>query len=102
MIREGIGIVFIIMGMFVFGVALLGVYRFQYVMNRMHAAAMGDTLGLLLCIIGFCILSGNLFLILKFVLVVLFLWMTSPVTSHIVGKVEMLTNEHFKERVHGK
>lgn len=102
MIREIIGMAFVLLGMFVVGVSLLGVYRFRFVMNRMHAAAISDTLGIFLSVIGFAILSANLFLILKFGLVVLFLWLTSPVTSHMIAKVEMLTNEHFEERVRGK
>ena len=34
-------------GLTVVGIAVFGVYRFRYSLNRMHAAAMLDTLGIL-------------------------------------------------------
>ena len=41
-----IGAAFIITGIIVAIVATFGVFRFKFVLNRMHAAAMGDTLAL--------------------------------------------------------
>lgn len=102
MIREGIAAVLILAGMFVFFTAILGVYRFRYVLNRMHAAAMGDTLGILLVLSGLIVLGLDAYHIIKMILVIIFLWLTSPVSSHLIGKVEVLTNEHFEERVRGK
>lgn len=100
--REIIAAIFIIVGMLVFIVALLGIYRLKYVMNRMHAAALGDTLGLGLVVIGLMILGKDVFHIAKYILVVLFFWMSSPIATHMIGKVEMLTNKDYDERVHGK
>ena len=37
-----VGIIFVLVGMFVFAVAVLGLYRFHYTLNRMHAAALAD------------------------------------------------------------
>ena len=54
--REIIAGIFICMGTIVFALSLLGIYRLKYVMNRMHAAAMGDTMGLGLVVIGLIIL----------------------------------------------
>ncbi|NLK36737.1 MAG: monovalent cation/H(+) antiporter subunit G [Epulopiscium sp.] len=102
MIREGIAAVLILSGMFVFFAAIVGVYRFRYVLNRMHAAAMGDTLGILLVLSGLIVLGLDAYHIIKMILVIIFLWLTSPVSSHLIGKVEVLTNEHFEERVRGK
>lgn len=102
MIREGVAAILIVSGMFVFVVAILGIYRFRYVMNRMHAAAMGDTLGILLVLAGLVVLGLDIFHIIKMILVIVFLWLTSPVSSHLIGKVEVLTNEHFEERMRGK
>ena len=41
-----IGLAFLLFGLFVFFSAVLGLYRLDYVLNRMHAAAVGDALGL--------------------------------------------------------
>ena len=99
MVREVIAAIFLTLGMVVFGISVLGIFRFRYVLNRMHAAALADTLGTLLVIIGLMILGLDAFHILKLVMVIIFLWMTSPVTSHMIAKVEMLTNEKFEERM---
>lgn len=102
MIREIVGALFVMMGMFVVAVALVGMFRFRYVMNRMHCSAIADTLGVLLVMIGLAFLGMDIFHALKLGLVVVFLWLTSPVATQVIAKVEILTNEHFEERVGGK
>ena len=77
--------------------AVLGVFRFHYVLNRMHAAAMGDSLGILFIILGLMILSGFQMGTLKLLLIVIFFWLAGPVSSHMIGKLEVLINEHLKE-----
>ena len=57
-IRLIIGCLFILIGMVIFFTELFGVFHFKYVLNRMHAAAMGDTLGISACLIGLMIFSG--------------------------------------------
>lgn len=83
---------FIILGILIFAIELLGVYKFKYVLNRMHCAALGDTLGIGLSLIGLIILSGFTFTSLKLFLVLLFLWFASPVASHLVSRLEVTTN----------
>ena len=67
------GLACFLFGLFVFFSAVLGLFRFDYVLNRMHAAAVGDSLGI------FC------------VLIFVFLWLTSPVCSHLVAEMEIST-----------
>ncbi|USF28682.1 monovalent cation/H(+) antiporter subunit G [Clostridium sp. MD294] len=97
-----IGILFVLVGMFVFAVSVLGLYRFHYTLNRMHAAALADTLGTALVMIGLMILGLDIFHVLKLFLVVLFLWITSPVSSHLISKTEILTNLNLEERMKNK
>ena len=52
MARFIIAAIFIVAGLLVFAIATFGVFRFRYVLNRMHIAAQSDTLGLLLSLIG--------------------------------------------------
>ena len=77
--------------------AVIGVFRFHYVLNRMHAAAMGDTLGIMLCMVGLIILCGLNFISLKMALVVVFLWFASPVASHTLARFEVATNEELEK-----
>ena len=67
--------------------AAIGVYRFSECLTRMHAAAMGDTLGLGLIILGLIVLFGFSFTTVKLVLVVAFLWTTGPVSSHLIAQM---------------
>ncbi len=90
------GIVLLFLGIATFVVQLIGVFKFKYVLNRMHAAAMGDTLGIGISLAGLMILSGFNFTTLKMGLVVIFLWCASPVSSHLIARLEVITNEHLQ------
>ena len=94
-IRLIAGGIFILCGLVVFFTELFGVFRFRYVLNRMHAAAMGDTLGISCCLIGLIIFSGINFTSLKLLLIVIFLWFASPVSSHVLARLEVATNENL-------
>ena len=54
-IREIIAAICIFIGLFVFLCSILGIYRFKYAMNRMHAAALGDTMGIFFVVLGLLI-----------------------------------------------
>ena len=91
-----LGIAFIIMGLLVFVIQLIGVFKFKYILNRMHAAGMGDTMGISLCLIGTMFLFGWGFTSLKIALIVAFLWLASPVSSHLICRLEVTTNEDLE------
>lgn len=92
-IRLIAGSIFLICGLVIFFTELFGVFHFKYILNRMHAAAMGDTLGISSCLIGLMIYSGLNFTTLKLLLIVIFLWFASPVSSHVLARLEVATNK---------
>lgn len=85
----------LLLGLLIFAVQILGIFKFKYVLNRMHAAAIGDTLGIGVSLVGLMILSGFNFTTLKMGLVVVFLWCASPVSSHLISRLEATTNPHL-------
>lgn len=89
------GCAFLICGLVIFFTEIFGVFHFRYVLNRMHATAMGDTLGIASCMIGLIIFSGFNFTSLKLLLIVIFLWFASPVSSHVLARLEVATNENL-------
>lgn len=89
--------IFILGGLSIMAIAVFGVYKFRFVLNRMHAAAMGDTLGILFILIGLMLANGFSFGTLKLFLVIIFLWFASPVSSHLIARLEVTTNEKIKE-----
>lgn len=102
-IRFIVGAVLLLISLLIFLVQMIGVFRFKYVLNRMHAAAMGDTLGIGCCLLGLIVMSGIGFTFLKLLLVIIFLWFSSPVSSHLIARLEVTTDEepekHYKQLV---
>lgn len=92
-----LGTGFLLLGVAIFVIQLIGVFKFKYVLNRMHAAALGDTLGIGVSLLGLIILSGFNFTSLKMALIIVFLWCASPVSSHLISRLEVTTNEHLAE-----
>ena len=101
-IRFLIGAVLLLTGLAIFVLEIIGVFRFRYVLNRMHAAAMGDTLGIGFSLLGLIVMNGLNFTSLKMFLVILFLWFSSPVSSHLIARLEVTTDEerekHYKNK----
>ncbi|MCM1173765.1 MAG: monovalent cation/H(+) antiporter subunit G [Blautia sp.] len=91
------GALFILCGLLIFLIEMIGVFRFRYVLNRMHAAAMGDTLGIACSLIGLMIISGLNFTSLKLFCVIVFLWFSSPTSSHLIARLEVATDEKRSE-----
>ncbi len=90
------GSVFLLIGLVIFFTEIFGVFHFRYVLNRMHATAMGDTLGISSCMIGLMIFSGWNYKTLKLMLIVVFLWLASPVSSHVLARLEVATNDNLE------
>lgn len=101
-IRFGASALCLTAGLCVMAIAVFGAYRFQYVMNRMHAAAMIDTLGIGLVILSLVLASGFSLLTLKLLLVVAILWVTSPVSSHLIARLEITTCEEPEKHMEVK
>ncbi len=97
-VRYIIGLTFLLMGMAIFFIEIFGVFRFKFSLNRMHAAAMGDTLGISASMLGLMIFSGFNFTTLKMGMVIMFLWFASPVASHLLSRLELTTCCDLKEQ----
>lgn len=98
-IRFGIAAVLALGGLFVIVTSLLGVFRFRFALNRMHAAGAIDSLGLLLIAAALIVAFGLSVASLKLLLIIVFLWITSPVASHLVSRLEVMTDEELEKHV---
>ena len=96
-IRFGLSAVLLIAGLFSFVSAVAGNYRFRFVMDRIHSAGIGDTLGLLCVTLSLAVASGLRMATLKLVLVLAFLWMGSPVSTHFLSQVEYFNNKRLTD-----
>ncbi len=77
--------------------AVFGVNRFHHALNRMHAAALGDTLGILFVILSLIIMKGFSMDSLKLSMVIVFFWVASPVSGHMISRLEAMTDERLGE-----
>ena len=78
-------------GVFFFISGTFGILRLPDFYTRTHATTKCDTMGSFLIILGFMVESGFNLTSLKLFVVVIFVYLTSPVISH------MLAREAFKE-----
>ena len=72
---------------------VVGVFRFKYALNRIHAAAILDTVGIFLMLMGVIFATGVGATSGKLLVVIAFLWLTSPVSGHLIGRMEITIND---------
>ncbi len=89
------GGIFILMGIFFIVTEVLGVYRFKYSVTRIHAAALGDTGGLFFTLLGLIILNGLQASSIKIAAIVAIMWITSPVSGHLLSMMISHTDDDF-------
>lgn len=94
-----IGALLLLTGLVIFAIEIYGAFRYDYVLNRMHMAAFGDTFGIGISLVGLMIINGINFTSMKMLLVILFLWCASPVSSHLIARLEVSTNENLEEKM---
>lgn len=90
MIRNLIGGTFIIGGLFFFFVGTLGILRFPDVFTRIHSASKCDTLGTLLSLVGIIVFNGFNMVSVKLSMILIFIWITNPTATHLIGKAEYI------------
>lgn len=94
---EYVAYAFIALGSIAYLLSIFGVFRLNFVLNRMHAAAIGDTLGMSLIFLGLIILEGFNFNTLKIIAVLAFMMLTGPISAHLISKLEYITNDDLKD-----
>ncbi len=81
-------------GVFVILASVLGVFRFRYVLNRMQCAAIIDTLGALFLLAALMLAAHAPVYVWKLAGILLFLWIGSPLSSHLVARMELRTDQN--------
>ena len=100
-VRFGFSALCILIGLFITITGVKGFYKLRFILNRMHAAALLDTLGLFFIVLGLIIANGFIddagnfdVTSIKLAGVVFFLWLTSPVSSHLISKIIYMTDSN--------
>lgn len=77
---------FFLFGAFFILVSAIGLIRFPDLYTRMHATTKATSFGVLLIILGTAIFFGTAVIWVKAVLVILFIYLTTPLASHSVAQ----------------
>lgn len=93
MIITIIGGIFILGGLFFFLVGTIGILRLPDVFTRIHSAAKCDTLGVFLTLTGLIIYNGFKITSLKLLLILVFIWITNPTATHLIGNAQYSVNK---------
>lgn len=97
MIRIVIAALFLALAVFVFFSEVLGFFRFRYILDRIHAAGLGDTLGIISVAIAAGVLWGNFNACFKLALIVIFMMLTGPVLTHLLANIEVRSHKNSGE-----
>ena len=98
-LRFGLCAAFMLAGLFIMVVSIIGLFRFDFALQRIHAAALGDTLSLLLFTVGILIAVGFHAVMWKLILVLALQWMTSPLSSHMLSMFEYRADFNLADHV---
>ncbi|MCL2496990.1 MAG: monovalent cation/H(+) antiporter subunit G [Symbiobacteriaceae bacterium] len=82
----------LVAGLLVIAVAVVGLFRISYVLNRIHAAAKCDTFGMVLTFSALMFYYGFSAASWKLLLIIVFLWLSNPVSAHLIAHLEVASN----------
>ena len=85
-IKNILTIIFVLSGFFFFTTATLGLLRFPDFFTRLHATGKGDTLAVLLSLIGLSIYQGFSLSSLKILLIAVFMFLAQPTATHAISR----------------
>jgi multicomponent Na+:H+ antiporter subunit G len=93
-IIDCIAAVFVLLGLFFFAVAGVGVLRMPDTYHRLHAVSKASTLGLIGLLLGVVIHLGTGGVGLQAITVLIFAFVAGPVGSHMLAKAALRAHHH--------
>ena len=88
-IYQAASIPFLLGGFFFFVAATVGLLRFPDFFCRLHATGKGDTLAVLLSLIGLSIYEGFSLTGLKILFIAVFMFLAQPTSTHAISRAAM-------------
>ncbi len=80
---------FLLGGFFFFLAATVGLLRFPDFFCRLHATGKGDTLAVLLSLIGLSVYEGFSFASLKILFIAVFMFLAQPTSTHAISRAAL-------------
>ena len=102
-VRIALALVLLFLGAAVIAVSILGLFRLREVLERLHAGALTDTMGALLVLAGLGVLCGLTSHTVKLAVLLVILWLTTPVSAHLIARMELITGRDLEpDRLEGE
>ena len=86
LIKDVASILFMLAGFFFFTTATLGLLRLPDFYARLHATGKGDTLAVLLSLIGLAIYNGFSLTSVKIIFIAVFMFLAQPTATHAISR----------------
>jgi multicomponent Na+:H+ antiporter subunit G len=88
-IQQLASIPFLLGGFFFFIAATVGLLRFPDFFCRLHATGKGDTLAVLLSLVGLSVYEGFSLTSLKIIFIAVFMFLAQPTSTHAISRAAM-------------
>ncbi len=100
MINDIIVSIFLVAGSFFMLVAAIGIYRLPDTYMRMHATSKASSFGSLLMLFAASLHFQTWYIIIESLLIIIFIFLTTPVAAHMIGHVAHLLNIPLWKNTH--
>lgn len=94
-IRIVFTVIFLLLSLFCFLASALGTLRMKDFYSKLHAAGICGSAGIIFCFLGLFVYEGLNLTTIKMFLVFLFVFLTSPIGTHIITKVAFKENQNI-------
>jgi len=88
-VQQIVSIPFLLGGFFFFVAATVGLLRFPDFFCRLHATGKGDTLAVLLSLVGLSIYEGFSLTSLKIIFIAVFMFLAQPTATHAISRAAL-------------
>ena len=88
-VQQILSLPFLLLGFFFFIAATVGLLRFPDFFCRLHATGKGDTMAVLLSLIGLSLYEGFSLTSLKIVFIAVFMFLAQPTATHAIARAAM-------------
>ena len=88
-VQQIVSIPFLLGGFFFFIAATVGLLRFPDFFCHLHATGKGDTLAVLLCLVGLSIYEGLTLTSLKIIFIAVFMFLAQPTATHAISRAAL-------------
>jgi multicomponent Na+:H+ antiporter subunit G len=84
--------IFLITGALFILISAIGILRLPDLFMRMHATTKTNSIGIALILVGTMMAFPQVTNVLKGLMIIIFIYLTSPLGAHMIGKAGLITN----------